>query len=213
MGILDTIRRIIHGASSSPTQRTFLISDLHFGHELTLLFVPRPFGTAHEMNIALVSNWNSVVGKNDLVWHIGDLSWTQPARFWMNKLNGRVLFIRGNHDRSARWMKRYAIIKRGGQTFFLVHDPDDRIIPQGYTGWVVHGHHHGGHDQFGNEYPFIDGVKKRINVVCELTDYKPVDLDWLLGLNLDTIKRLDNVGAEPERWIPATGERTKPVTR
>jgi calcineurin-like phosphoesterase family protein len=98
-------------------------------------------------------------------------------------------------------MKRYAVIKRGGQTFFRVHDPDDKSIPRGYTGWVVHGHHHGGHDQFGNEYPFIDGVNRRINVVCELTDYKPVDLDWLVGLNLDTIRRMDNTGAEPERWI------------
>ena len=172
---------------------------MHFGHEMTLLFVPRPFNTTHEMNVTLVSNWNDAVRRDDIIWHLGDLNWTQRPGFWINKLSGKKLFIRGNHDRS-RWMKRYAIIKRGGNTFFLVHDPEDRAIPQGFTGWVIHGHHHGGRDKFGNEYPFIDGVKRRINVVCELTEYKPVDLDWLVGLNLATIKRMDTVSAKPTLW-------------
>jgi len=179
--------------------KTFLISDLHLGHEMTLLFVPRPFNTTHEMNIALIANWNAIVGRNETIWHLGDLNWTHRPGFWMKKLVGKKLFIRGNHDRS-RWMKRYAVIKRGGYSFFLVHDPDDRIVPKGFTGWIIHGHHHGGRDKFGNEYPFIDGIKKRINVVCELTDYKPVDLDWIVGLNLAAIKRMDTVSAKPDLW-------------
>jgi calcineurin-like phosphoesterase family protein len=194
MAIIESIKKLFMGE-----KKTFLISDLHFGHEMTLLFVPRPFNSTHEMNVALVSNWNDAVRRDDLIWHLGDLNWTQRPGFWINKLSGKKLFIRGNHDRS-KWMKRYAAIKRGRYSFFLVHDPDDRNVPKGFTGWVIHGHHHGGRDKFGNEYPFIDGVKKRINVVCELTDYKPVDLDWLVGLNLAAIKRMDTVSARPILW-------------
>ena len=173
---------------------------MHFGHEKTLFFVPRPFDTTHEMNLALISNWNKVVKPGDLVWNLGDFTWTQPTKFWAKKLNGHILFIRGNHDRYAKWKKHFAMIKRSGHAFVLIHDPDDRAVPHDFEGWIVHGHHHGGRDKDGNEYPFIDGVRRRINVVVELTNYRPVDLDWIVGLGLNTIKRMDNVDAIHERW-------------
>jgi len=210
-GPISRLKRLITGESA----KTFLISDLHYGHELTLLFVPRSFDSTHDMNIALTKNWNDTVNSGDTIWHLGDLAWIQTPRFWISKLNGKKLFIRGNHDRS-RWMKHYAVLRRGEHAFFLVHDPDDRSIPRDFTGWIVHGHHHGGRDQYGNRYPFIDGVRKRINVVCELTDYKPVDLDWIVSLNLDTIKWMDTVSSTPERWgeseerPPLPNPRTNP---
>jgi len=197
MSLIDKIFRI--------KKKTFLISDLHFGHELTLLFVPRPFESTHDMNVALVKNWNDTVKSRDVIWHLGDLNWTQRPQFWINKLHGKVTYIRGNHDRRAKWMKRYDILRRGEHAFFLVHDPDDPIIPRNYTGWVIHGHHHGGRDQYGTLYPFIDGINKRINVVAELINYRPVDLDWIISLDLDTIKWMSTIDDIPTRW--AEGEK------
>lgn len=191
MGLFESIFRI--------KNKTFLISDMHFGHELTLLFVPRPFESTHDMNIKLVENWNSVVRSKDTVWHLGDLNWTHTASMWKHKLNGNVRFVKGNHDRS-NWMQKYAILRRGKHTFLLVHDPHDKTIPENYSGWVIHGHHHGGIDQYKHRYPFIDGFNRRINVVCELTNYKPVDLDWIVSLNLDTIKWMNTVLDCPLRW-------------
>jgi calcineurin-like phosphoesterase family protein len=204
-GPLTRLQRFITGGS----EKTYLVSDLHFGHEMTLLFVPRPFNSTHDMNKALVQNWNDTVKPGDVVWNLGDLSWTKPVGFWTRMLNGKILHIKGNHDRPAKWKKRYAILRRGEHTFFLVHDPDDPVIPRDYQGWIIHGHHHGGRDINGNSYPFIDGVNKRINVVCELTDYKPVDMDWLVSLNLDMIKRMDNTDDTPEQW--ADGEERPPL--
>jgi calcineurin-like phosphoesterase family protein len=211
MSFLDKIFRI--------KKKTFLISDLHFGHELTLLFVPRPFDSTHDMNIALVKNWNDTVKSGDVIWHLGDLNWTQRPKFWIHKLHGKAIYIQGNHDRRSKWMKTYAILRRGEHAFFLVHDPDDPIIPKDYMGWIVHGHHHGGHDKDGKLYPFIDGINKRINVVAELIDYRPVDLDWIVSLNLDTIKWMSTINDVPQRWAegevrpPLPHPRVKPKSR
>jgi len=204
MGFLDLFKK---------KPKTFLISDMHYGHELTLLFVPREFDSTHDMNVALTHNWNEVVSSQDKVWHLGDFTWTQPTKFWAKKLNGRILYIRGNHDSPAKWKKNYAVLRRGKHAFFLVHDPDDSHIPDDFSGWVVHGHHHGGRDKFGNRYPFIDGVKKRINVVVELTNYRPVDLDWIVSLDLDTIKLMDNVNHKPERWAEGDERPLLPYPR
>lgn len=202
MGILDIIFR--------RKKKTFLISDLHFGHELTLLFVPRPFESTHDMNIALIKNWNDTVKSGNTIWHLGDLNWTQHPKFWIQKLHGKAIYIRGNHDSHSKWMKSYAILRRGEHTFFLVHNPeDDRCIPESYTGWIIHGHHHGGHDKDGNLFPFIDGINKRINVVAELINYRPVDLDWIVSLNLDTIKWMSTINDVPQRW--ADGEERPPL--
>jgi calcineurin-like phosphoesterase family protein len=203
MGFLDKLFRI--------NKKTFLISDLHFGHELTLLFVPRPFESTHDMNVALIKNWNDTVKSGDVIWHLGDLNWTQHPKFWIHKLHGKALYIRGNHDTHSRWMKPYAILRRGEHSFILVHDPDDDnyIIPSNYSGWIIHGHHHGGRDKDGNLYPFIDGINKRINVVAELINYRPVDLDWIISLDLDTIKWMSTINDVPQRW--AAGEERPPL--
>lgn len=50
------------------------------------------------------------------------------------------------------------------------------------------------------KFPFIDGKRKNINVACELIDYMPVDLDWILSLNFDNIERMDTINSTPKLW-------------
>ena len=58
-----------------PNQKVFFTSDLHIGHENILSFCNRPFTNTSEMNKALIDNWNSVVGKADIVFNLGDMIW------------------------------------------------------------------------------------------------------------------------------------------
>lgn len=57
------------------------------------------------MNETLISNWNSVVGPKDIIFHLGDLTseWTKI----LDRLNGKICLILGNHDltslRRERW--------------------------------------------------------------------------------------------------------------
>ena len=55
--------------------KNFYISDLHLGHGNVIRFDGRPFGDVAEMEQALISNWNSRVGRDDTVYVLGDFIW------------------------------------------------------------------------------------------------------------------------------------------
>ena len=50
-----------------------------------------------------------------------------------------------------------------------------------------------------SKYPFINGERKTINVSVELTNYRPISLDYLLSLDIDSIKRMETISSNPER--------------
>ena len=52
------------------------------------------------MNETIISNWNRVVGHDDIVFHLGDFCLGGSAE-WINvlsRLNGKIYLITGNHD-------------------------------------------------------------------------------------------------------------------
>lgn len=79
----------------------YYISDLHFDHTNVIKFDNRPFNSVEEMNSALIHNWNSVVKKSDIVYVLGDFCFgnTERTNELFNQLNGKIILIRGNHDR------------------------------------------------------------------------------------------------------------------
>jgi calcineurin-like phosphoesterase family protein len=172
----------------------FVFSDTHFNHKKILKYCNRPFSNVREMNEALVSRWNSVVSGHDHVYFLGDFVFHGSVGYWAHRLNGKIHFIRGNHDRRLRFARRRKLLKYGGGRFMLVHDPAH--VPVGWTGWVIHGHTHNNRLA---EFPFINGDAKRINVSAELVGYMPVRLDDLLGLEPDTIVRMDTAKSRPVR--------------
>ena len=79
----------------------FVIADTHFGSEMIMKCVDRPFDSVQVMNQVMIDNWNSVVGKDDLVLHLGDVCENMtPEELTkiMQQLNGRKLLVKGNHD-------------------------------------------------------------------------------------------------------------------
>lgn len=80
----------------------WLTSDSHYYHKNILRYCSRPFETVEEMNQALIDNWNSVVGKDDHVYHLGDFCFGNVEK-WNSilepgVLNGNIHLILGNHD-------------------------------------------------------------------------------------------------------------------
>lgn len=78
----------------------FYISDLHLGHANCLFFDNRPFKNTKEQDETIINNWNNVVGPDDDVYLLGDISWYDPKKTILiySKLNGRIHLIKGNHD-------------------------------------------------------------------------------------------------------------------
>ena len=99
--------------------RVFFTSDTHFNHTNIIRFCNRPFKDVAHMNETIIANWNSVVGPDDIIFHLGDFclggsaEWINVLIFhlgdfclggsaeWinvLNRLNGKIYLIAGNHD-------------------------------------------------------------------------------------------------------------------
>ena len=80
--------------------RIFLIADTHFGDENIRLYEERPFPDTDTMDREIIRRWNSVVGDNDLVYHLGDFcsGGQERCRELLSQLKGRKRLLIGNHD-------------------------------------------------------------------------------------------------------------------
>jgi len=90
--------------------KRFIISDTHFYHEKMIKYEARPFASVEEMNKTMINNWNKVVSKRDIVYHLGDFSFSnfEMIKKIFDQLKGRIILIAGNHDRrkTKSWWKR-----------------------------------------------------------------------------------------------------------
>ena len=84
----------------------FFISDHHFEHDNVYTFVNelgeriRPWAKdSSEGDQIMIESWNSIVGSNDLVYHLGDFTFDRKSAAIALQLNGKKILIRGNHDR------------------------------------------------------------------------------------------------------------------
>lgn len=90
----------------------YFTADMHLGHDAIRRHCNRPFETVEEMDEQLISNWNSKVTSQDIVYHVGDFAW-KNADYYLHRLNGNIVFILGNHDKAilAGKMSRRQIVK------------------------------------------------------------------------------------------------------
>lgn len=80
----------------------YYIADSHFFHgALNTKMDHRGFVDVEEMNAYMLKKWDDRVRKNDDVIILGDLSWgkAEETNELLEKLNGRLFLIQGNHDR------------------------------------------------------------------------------------------------------------------
>lgn len=133
--------------------KIFFTSDLHFFHANVIQFCNRPFGSVEHMNESLINNWNKVVGNDDHVYVLGDVSFGKVPETCgvLSQLKGVKHLITGNHDRIGRCEKLkwsdyfvdqhdYLRLKSpDGYKFVLCHFPF-RSWERGYIN--LHGHIH-----------------------------------------------------------------------
>jgi calcineurin-like phosphoesterase family protein len=84
--------------------RTFITSDLHFGHANIMKFCPKTrghFTDVDQMREEMIRLWNDSVKDGDLVYILGDVAFLSASEAVkiMKRLNGKKILIEGNHDR------------------------------------------------------------------------------------------------------------------
>jgi calcineurin-like phosphoesterase family protein len=161
-----------------PTKSVFVISDLHLNHANIISYCKRPFESVREMNQVLIKNWNYVIKPDDFVYFVGDMALGNSDKY-IEKLNGNIYFIWGNHDETTDPDCNYESLPCSykGIEFLFIHDP--AMVRREFKGWIIHGHHHNNHPE---TFPFFDPGKKRVNVSVELVKYQPVSLDYIYFL-------------------------------
>lgn len=165
-----------------PEKSIFVISDLHLNHTNIIRYCNRPFDSVEDMNRVLINNWNYTVKPDDLVFFTGDFTFGKSDNYFP-KLNGHIRFISGNHDKELDPDGEHKTLSytHKGIDFFFIHETLKRQekIPDGFDGWIIHGHHHNNNVK---KFPFFCPEKRRINVSVELTKYAPVPLDYICEL-------------------------------
>lgn len=188
-------------------------SDLHFSHKAEFLWQPRGFANQHEMNEALVENWNKVVKPDDIVYNLGDMALTDPedALKYLLRLNGKHYWVYGNHDTAKKinyfldevpnlYDIGYAwVIKNGDQSIYLSHYPTltANFDEKHFSRHVInlHGHTHQRTNWLQLENPFMYhvGVDSHNNTPVHLDEViTDIKNRWNeLGMNTAILKRND----------------------
>ena len=141
------MNEISNTISFSP-EKVFFTSNTHFCHSRVIAYSDRPFADVAQMNEALVRNWNAVVPKDGIVFHLGDFCF--GTKKVLDQLNGQIHLILGNHDmRECRrdFMSRFAsvqmerMIEVGDRRILLNHYPLLCYAQEKYY-WQLFGHIH-----------------------------------------------------------------------
>lgn len=160
--------------------RDLFIGDLHFYDENIIKYENRPFKSVEEMNNTMIHNWNRVATDNDRVFVVGDFIsmdyCTGPeATDIINKLNGHIVLIVGNHDKNYLdfyrefFMDKIEIIEFPiiWDNFWMVsHEPMYITENSPYANIFAHIHNN----------PMYKTVSKRSCCVsAERLDYTPIE--------------------------------------
>lgn len=79
----------------------YLIADTHFGDDAIRRYENRPFSSAGEMDETMTRNWNETVKEGDTVYVLGDFAVEGCERSILERLSGRKILVKGNHDRAS----------------------------------------------------------------------------------------------------------------
>jgi calcineurin-like phosphoesterase family protein len=171
----------------------FVIADTHWGHAKSLSFVQpdgsplRPFSSVEEMDETMVERWNETVGKGDTIYHLGDVVIPRASLKILDRLNGRKILIRGNHDHGrlkdfSQYFEdvRGAFFFKPGSMFLgglvFTHIPVHPSCLSGHYKGNVHGHTHC-HLVMDNGQ--VD--KRYFNACVERNDFRPIPLENILA--------------------------------
>lgn len=183
----------------------YFTSDEHYFHANIIKYCNRPFANADEMNEALIRSHNEVVTDHDTVYHLGDFTFrnVRNALDIVGRLNGKHIFIRGNHDEwlgnnSTEEIIRCSELLFGKKLLRIEDYLEDKInsvhlimfhFPlltwhKGHRGSIMlHGHTHGSIDEKNEK----DGVKRfdvGVDTAYKLTGkYRPFSIREVIELS------------------------------
>lgn len=169
----------------------YFTSDLHLNHDREFIYKPRGFLNVEEMNKSIEYNWNNKINYDDEVYVLGDLMLGDNSIGMeiLNRLQGNIHIIRGNHDTDAR-IKLYKTLPNvveicegkfleiKGYHFYLTHFPcittnlEKENLKQATLNLSGHTH---SKDKFYMDIPYI------YNVAIDAHNCFPVSFEKIIA--------------------------------
>ena len=195
-------------------------SDLHFGHANIALFCGRPYikdgevvggkwasweaaeAVSDRMTEDLIRRWNERVKPGDTVVHVGDFcncghnrgvpGSRKPPEYYEERLNGKIVFIYGNHDRNngLKYSIDSAVMEVGRKPAFIQHRPVERDeeVPA-FCSLVICGHVH---EKWQTKW--VGGVLN-VNVGVDANKLAPLRQDEVVGIYVRELTKAKEVKA------------------
>lgn len=147
----------------------------------------------HRMNEEIIRRHNERVKPGDTVFFIGDLCFKSSgdrgegiktkAVEWEDRLNGKLILVRGNHDKnnSCKTIINSIMINLGGKTIKLIHNPEhiqnsDLSITYDLA-FVGHVHKNWEIKRIRKMWGFVDAI----NVGVDVWDFRPVTFNEIMS--------------------------------
>ena len=156
----------------------YFTADSHFGSERALNHSKRPFNNIDIMDNILIDNWNSTIGRNDIVFHLGDFGNFEIAK----RLYGQIILVPGNHERANKKFISYrdyfhqttqdkTTLDYNGYHITMAHEPSlvrNTQIDKTHI------------NLFGHLHKLCMIKPYGINVGVDCHNFKPIDFDTIL---------------------------------
>lgn len=175
----------------------WVTSDLHLNHPDIIKSCRPQFSTTELHDEYVISRFNSVVGKDDLIYILGDVGFTPyiELKDKIKKLNGRKILILGNHDilnpQQYASMGFIEVINHPvyySPNIILSHIPIQEALNNPWV-YNIHGHIHQGtlnlknyinvNIESSNFLPVnLKGLQQQIASFCRPTRYEPFQQEW-----------------------------------
>jgi len=175
--------------------KIWVIGDTHFGHNML-----RKGHRPEDFEEQIISNWYSLVEQNDTVIHLGDFSFGkyteggieyslgESVTKWRERLVGRVILVRGNHDKEpCTWYMNHGfefccdelLMDFKGKKLRLSH------IPVQCSEINIHGHLHNDEHRLTGDLEWYGSYKELRpemyhNVSADVVKFRPILLEHLI---------------------------------
>jgi calcineurin-like phosphoesterase family protein len=166
---------------------TYFTADPHLGHANIILYANRPFvdrnrdldergrwisreiarQRANEMDETIIMNWNSIVRRPDDVFLLGDFAFCEDANIYLKRLNGRIHWIHGNHDKAA-WAVSHKFASHSPLMEIKVNFPSGNrlVVLCHYAMRVWNKSHWGSYHLYGHSHGSLDDLQDSLSMDC-----------------------------------------------
>lgn len=164
----------------------WLSADFHAFHDNIIKYSNRPFKNVEEMNATLLSNWNSIVGINDLAYILGDFSlgkFEETVNF-IGKMNGNLVFLRGDHDYWMDDIEKHVSINSKNSNEITIYDNqiheityrNNSVILCHYAMRSWRKKFHGSYHFFGHSHGRLSKFERSMDVGVDTNNFFPITI-------------------------------------